>query len=293
MKISTKLVVGILATTLLSTPQASATAAANKVAAEAAAAVNAAQATANKLIDSMKAIAHEPVYPASVVVVNNAMEEAEVADAALGAIEAGAKIARKALMVGAQKSSKAPKSSKTMGPTAVKATVVKAGKTAKAKSTKSPQPGPFPGTVATASPSGSTKTCVLVSSACIQDSDCCQYVNSNSLFTTCNQGKCFLNALATGSPTAVSTDSPTATPTDSPSAAPTTSLPTSAPTCLTVSNTCNQVSDCCPGVNNCKPDFLGTKVCVCFPAGLACGQDSDCCQYPGSPLKCTGNLCQP
>ena len=181
MKISTKLVVGILATTLFSTPQASATAAANKVAAEAAAAVNAAQATANKSIDSMKAIALEPVYQASVVVVNNSMKEAEVADAALGAIEAGAKIAGRGLMVGTQKSSKAQKSLKTMRPTAVKATVVKAGKTAKAKSTKSPassvvtQPGPTLG------------TCVLVSNACIQDSDCCQYVNSNGLVTICNQ----------------------------------------------------------------------------------------------------------
>ena len=119
MKISTKLVVGILATTLLSTPQASATAAANKVAAEAAAAVNAAQATANKLIDSMKAIALEPVYQASVVVVNNSMKEAEVADAALSAIEAGAKIAGRGLMVGTQKSSKAQKSLKTMSPTAL------------------------------------------------------------------------------------------------------------------------------------------------------------------------------
>ena len=48
----------------------------------------------------MKAIALGPVYQASVVVVNNAMKEAKVADAALGAIEAGAKIAGKALMVG-------------------------------------------------------------------------------------------------------------------------------------------------------------------------------------------------
>jgi hypothetical protein len=67
----------------------------------------------------------------------------------------------------AQKSSKAQKSLKTMRPTAVKATVVKAGKTAKAKSTKSPtpsavtQPGPTPGAVATASPSGRTNTCVI------------------------------------------------------------------------------------------------------------------------------------
>jgi hypothetical protein len=263
MKISTKLVVGILATTLLSTPQASATAAANEVAAEATAAVNAAQATANKLIDSMKAIALEPVYQASVVVVNNSMKEAEVADAALSAIEAGAKIAGRGLMVGTQKSSKAQKSLKTMRPTAVKATVVKAGKTAKAKSTKSPassvvtQPGPTLGAVATASPSGSTNTCVLVSNACIQDSDCCQYVNSNGLVAICNQGKCLLNALATGSPTEVSTKNPTAnndakkpTAGPTPGAVVTASPSGSTNTCVLVSNACIQDSDCCQYVNS-------------------------------------------
>ena len=76
---------------------AAAKALADKVAAEAA---QQAQATANNSINSMKAIALGPVYQASVVVTNNAMKQAKVADAALAGIEAGAKLAGKALEAG-------------------------------------------------------------------------------------------------------------------------------------------------------------------------------------------------
>ena len=51
---------------------------ADKVAAEAAAAAKFAKTTANKSIDSMKAIALGPVYQASVDVINNAMKSANV-----------------------------------------------------------------------------------------------------------------------------------------------------------------------------------------------------------------------
>ena len=78
---------------------AEAKATADRIAAEAAAAAKLIETTANKSIDSMKAIAVGS-YQASVVVTNNAMKQAKVADAALGAIEAGAKLAGKALMVG-------------------------------------------------------------------------------------------------------------------------------------------------------------------------------------------------
>jgi hypothetical protein len=80
---------------------AAAKAEAERVAREAAAAAQQAQATANNSINSMKAIALGPVYQASVVVTNNAMKQAKVADAALAGIEAGAKLAGKALTEGA------------------------------------------------------------------------------------------------------------------------------------------------------------------------------------------------
>jgi hypothetical protein len=83
----------------LSVAEAKATA--DRIAAEAAAVAKLIeQTTAKRSINSMKAIALGPVYEASVVVVNDAMKQAKVANEALVAIEAGAKLAGKALMVG-------------------------------------------------------------------------------------------------------------------------------------------------------------------------------------------------
>jgi len=79
---------------------AAAKALADKVAAEAAAAAKLVETTANNSINSMKAIALGPVYQAAVKVTNDAMKTAKVADAALDDIEAGAKLAGKALEAG-------------------------------------------------------------------------------------------------------------------------------------------------------------------------------------------------
>ena len=81
---------------------AAAKALADKVAAEAAAAAKLVETTANNAINSMKAIALGPVYQAAVKVTNDAMKTAKVADAALDDIEAGAKLAGKALEAGAK-----------------------------------------------------------------------------------------------------------------------------------------------------------------------------------------------
>ena len=88
------------ANTAVNTISNTANTAVNTVSNAANTAVNAVDDTANNSINSMKAIALGPVYQAAVEVTNDAMKTAKVADAALAGIEAGAKVAGQALMVG-------------------------------------------------------------------------------------------------------------------------------------------------------------------------------------------------